>query len=83
MARGDMNARALSLQRKLTPGSIWGCGVAHRVPWVFDLRLNRAPCVKSAVGFKSLFILTGENFIRITLCRDVRKNTQREIGKCD
>lgn len=39
--------------------------------------------MKSAVGFKSLFILTGENFIRITLCKDVRKNIQRKIGKCD
>lgn len=34
---------AQSLQRKLTPGSICGCRVPHRVQWVFDLRLNRAP----------------------------------------
>lgn len=39
--------------------------------------------MKSVVSFKSLFILTGENLIRITLCKDVRKNIQEEIGTCD
>lgn len=36
-----------------------------------------------SVSFESLFILTGEPLIRITLCKDVRENVQEETGKCE